>query len=792
MKWYYLFILHFSVLVCSAQELLTLDALQDSIIKQYQIFPQEKLHLHTDRTMYVPGEKIMFKAYVVDVFTHQSLIYSQYIYVELISSSDSLIHRVMILRDENGMFHGHIFLADFMPEGEYTLRAYTRYMENLGDDYFFKKHIHIGELYEAAKPAKGKQPKPNYEVSFFPEGGNLPEGIVSRIAFKALNQHGASEDITGDIVDKEGEKITGVTTSFAGMGAFTYLPELGKEYFLVCTNSSGLEKRFKLPEAKKTCTLYTNYRGKRHLIQVKKTPDLPEQQYYVLVHCRGVVYYFSPWEQQREFISFANDRFPSGIVQVMLLDEKMNPVSERLILNKNEDQATLVLSPDKPSYQKREKVSSEIFVKDMEGKPLAGNVSIAVTDDKDIDVDTLHTITATLLLSSELRGYIESPGYYLQDDKMAEAALDHLMMTHGWRRYELSDAAKGKYKLPDAGFEVAKDISGTVKTLLLGKPVPNSEILCFSNKGGLAMEETDSTGVFHFLLHYPDSIVFFIQAKNQKGRSGVELILDKETFPELKYAPINLPELADSADIAADFLKKAEQRARYDDDLRMINLQEVTITAKRINKKDEARLQYLPNASSDATIYREDIEKRHITDLRTLFYQIPGVTVSADGGISIRGGGTPLVLVDGTPMEDFRFEMVNILDVESIDVFKTSSAAMFGTRGGNGAISITTRRGGGTSRSGDFGVNCASIAPIGFQQPVEFYSPTYETLEAKNLGLPDYRTTIYWKPDVILSDDGKASFDFYTSDFPTTYSVVIEGISNDGEIIRHVATIEVR
>ena len=62
----------------------------------------------------------------------------------------------------------------------------------------------------------------------------------------------------------------------------------------------------------------------------------------------------------------------------------------------------------------------------------------------------------------------------------------------------------------------------------------------------------------------------------------------------------------------------------------------------------------------------------------------------------------------------------------------------------------------------------------------------------KNLTMPDLRSTIFWKPDLILSEDGAVSFDFYTSDFPTTYSVVIEGISDDGIIIRQVEKIEVK
>jgi len=110
-------------------------------------------------------------------------------------------------------------------------------------------------------------------------------------------------------------------------------------------------------------------------------------------------------------------------------------------------------------------------------------------------------------------------------------------------------------------------------------------------------------------------------------------------------------------------------------------------------------------------------------------------------------------------------------------------------RGANGAISITTRRGSSESESERF--NYVVYTPLGYQQPVEFYAPRYETLEAKQLNVPDYRTTIFWKPDIVVSGEEEASFDFYASDFPTTYSVVIEGLTTDGRIIRQVEKIQI-
>jgi TonB-dependent SusC/RagA subfamily outer membrane receptor len=129
--------------------------------------------------------------------------------------------------------------------------------------------------------------------------------------------------------------------------------------------------------------------------------------------------------------------------------------------------------------------------------------------------------------------------------------------------------------------------------------------------------------------------------------------------------------------------------------------------------------------------------------------------------------------------------------VESIDIMKGSGAAQFGMRGLNGVISITTKTGGSDTRNEKKEMNYAVYTPLGYQKPVEFYSPIYETLETKHLINPDFRTTIFWKPDVVIFESGEASFEFYTSDFPTTYSVVIEGLTIDGRIVRQVEKIRI-
>jgi len=82
--------------------------------------------------------------------------------------------------------------------------------------------------------------------------------------------------------------------------------------------------------------------------------------------------------------------------------------------------------------------------------------------------------------------------------------------------------------------------------------------------------------------------------------------------------------------------------------------------------------------------------------------------------------------------------------------------------------------------------NIKPIIPLGYQLPVEFYSPKYDTQESINSTIPDLRTTIYWKPNVITDKKGNAKLDFYTADDTGTYSVIIEGVSEDGKLIHYI------
>ena len=794
---------------------------------QLELYPQEKIHLHTDRDFYISGEKIWFKAYLVDAQSHISTnvytnnAYSHYVYVELISPSNSLVSRVMISRADD-MYHGNLSLLDNLPEGNYTLRAYTRYMENMGDDYFFKKNIRIGNpAVSKTKQQQADQSQLNsddFDVAFYPEGGNIPEGVLWRVAFKAVNKDGNSEKITGIVTDESGVEMITVETHHSGMGIFDFIPELGKKYYLKCRNTNGVEKQFELPQpsARAYSLIATTFKNEID-IGVHKSGNAPGISCYLLAHSRGTVLYFDEWDFTQEFVSFLKEDFPAGVIQFILFDEQMNPLSERLIFSNNEAEATIEFQTDKDVYQIREKVSASLQSSSFSERAGEGlsHFSIAVTDDHDIAVNESTTILSSLLLSSELKGYIENPAYYLHDD----VALDLLMMTHGWRRYNIPEVVKGNFEEPQIPFQMFQGISGQVRNLNSRRTVPDSEVLIMEKNGGAEVLTTDRNGSFCIPeLDFPDSTTFVLRALNRNGRKNIRLIIDHEIFPISVFAPLNPITSMKTEDkekkdesVIGDFIEKAVQRAKFDEDVWYLQLEEIAITAKRVER--EARTQFWANKSSDKTISRDDIEKYKFSN-RSLIESIsmfdPGIRVSLNGAdkiVVVRGNFSSevgsvidgrskkivpaLLVVDGIAREDensaWEMPMSNI---ESIDVFKGASAVSFGMRGANGVISVTTRRGGNPSVDIEKH-NQVVYTPLGYQRPVEFYSPKYETLQAKRSAIPDLRTTIYWKPDIVISEDGKVSFEFYTSDFRTTYSVVIEGITSDGRMVRQVEKIRV-
>ena len=434
------------------------DSLALRLRHQLELFPQEKIFLHTDKPYYMAGDTLWFRAHVVDASTHAPADASRYVYVDFRcvdkppvgTAAPAAQHYRILERDD--IYAGYIPLPMTLESGNYELTAYTHFMRNLPHDYFFRQSVYVSAYGQRYAPGK-QEAAADYDVTFHPEGGYLIEGVRCTAGFKALREDGTSVGITGHIVDETGREITRFASQHAGMGKCAFTPEAGHRYTAICRDAAGTERRVRLPEAQsRACVLQVYPASERFTVQAAAASAYDPGMLRLLIHCRGNVCYNGVLDPATRQASFRWEDFPQGVLQILLLDEGMRTLSERLLFHYDPElEATARIHPDKPEYGRREKVSLELEFRDALGDPLTGNVSLAVTDSRIIDPDFAHRdIRTELLLESELRGYVEDPDYYFGErtpERMAAA--DALMLTQGWRRYDIPKVLQGVYAEPE-------------------------------------------------------------------------------------------------------------------------------------------------------------------------------------------------------------------------------------------------------------------------------------------------------------------------------------------------------
>ena len=703
--------------------------------EQLRVFPQEKIWLHTDKPYYLSGEKIWFRAYLVDASIHTPSPYSQYVYVELFSPLDTVIARVKIRREDDA-FHGCLPVSDDLPEGDYTLRAYTTHMLNCDENYFFTKTVHIGG----------------------PGSRNVPAAtsasLVSEPDFR---------------IDPEATNV---------------VPEPVDDFDVTAYSESGY-------------ALAVNTGSDSIHIAVRKSADaVCDDELYLLAHTRGLIHFVDLWDNDKPSVSFQKELFPSGVLHFILFDAGINPVSERLVFINNADQSEVVFQTDKNNYDVRSPVKNMVTVTDTDGRPLAGSFSVAVTSDSEVTPDATSNILSYLLLTSDLPVAIENPAAYFQHTTEAERALDWLMHSQVWRRYPIPDLLQGRLLNPVTPIEPSSEISGTVRNFLSHKPLKGVEVSAVSlDNNFFEVTTTDKDGRFRMSGgDWADSARVVVSANPNKRLTQMNMVLDEATFPG-KTTP-TLPPVAIDKTQFAQYAIKAEQQYTWEHGMRLIDLPEISVTA--VQQSPVITSDFYDNSTA-RTLKEKEIESWYGANVLQMLLSKPEVSLTQDGKLTVGYGIVydPLILVDQViistdDVKDY-LENIPIEDVFQIDVLKGPETAIFGIQGSSGVIAIYTKTGYKTPPAKKTPLfHIRTFFPLGYQQPAEFYAPKYDTPEKRKAQLPDLRTTIHWQPVVQVDSQGNASFEFYTADESTSYTVVIAGLTRDGKIIHKEGKINVK
>ena len=628
----------------------------------------------------------------------------------------------------------------------------------------------------------------DYDVAFFPEGGNLLSGVSQTVAFKAQGSDGFSLAVSGCVVGAGGDTVTRFSTEHDGMGTMVFTPSSGVSYKAVTRSASGMEKHFDLPAVRERgLGLSLARRNGSVFYQVNRAEGTPwPDSLYLVAHTRGTLRVLTPLTEAQATGRIDETLFADGISHFLLVDGAGRPLSERLLFIFHPEESVWTLTPDKTVYGRKEAVRLCASLYDWDGLPLHGRFSVSVTDDHTVTPDTLGGhILSDLLLTSDLKGYIENPGYYFlsPESPATQRHADLVMLTHGWRRFSTDHLLRAPSPAILHYIEVGQTVSGQVKNGF-GKPVSDAKVLLYS--ADCFMEkETGKDGRFLVdSIQFRDSTTLVVQALTKKGRDGIIPSLDPDSFPEVSDAPLLRPDLVPIGD---DYLEYARDRYFEEGGLRVMRLKEVVVTEKRPEKPKDP---YVPAADKFYT--SEDVptalQHRTVYDyLRTL----PGVIPRSGEWFVLRGNSVPpLILLDGVPFDgqDYLHDGMYMETVQSISILHNGRAAIFGIRGGGGVISIVTRRG--EEIPPEEPPNIITARPLGYTEPAEFYSPAYDTPDKAASAMPDRRTTVYWNPSVSPDENGEIALEFYATDDPSSYRVTIEGVADDGTVCRYSGGLE--
>lgn len=795
----------------------------NTLQKQTDTNIHEKVHIHFDKPYYAQGDTIWFKAYLVIGSRHQLSAMSGALYVELINERDSLISSLK-LPVTAGTTMGDFVLNQGVQAGNYRIRAYTQWMRNAGEDYFFDQTFMVASLLATAPDTtkkgnnasnKKQRTAPDQsdllksDIQFFPEGGRMVNGITSRMGFKVVGTTGLGLPVKGVVVDQENKPINTFETLYAGMGSFNIRPDSGKTYTARIILPDGSEKTTQLPNAVNQGYVLGVYQPNKDSILVRINTNTPGETLSLIAQSGGETIFSSKVNLSKHVNSIwmKKKAFPTGITQFTLFNGTGEPTNERIAFIKTNDQMQLKLSTTKESYKSREPVTIELNASDAIGKSTPGSFSVSVIDENKVpsEQSTEHTIFSNLLLSSDLKGYIEKPNYYFTaETEEVNTALDNLMLTQGYRSFNRKSTTD-KPMFPAEGL-------GTVfsgKVLTLGSnPLPNAAVTMMSLKAELFQSATtDSEGRFKFgELVLGDSLKVTIQAKTPKNKNKAELVMD--SIPKIKIGKNrNSPEfrknIESSLKVYADNSKKLDSIYEKTGQLnRVQRLREVNIKAKKTEQKyaTSQGIFKIPDGHSDRTIDMENVKPFATLDIflqgklgagvKYKSYRPdpngPIVTAYPFARHPLQVDLVPMdVVVDGRKLSIeeaigvFNNTELEMSDISKIEVISTN-AALIATVG-NPALFIYTKK---DKFKKEAGLNVVNLSPKGFNKVKTFYSPKYDV--NNNGNIPDLRSTIYWNPNVKTYDTGKTSFSFFNADGPGKYKVIIEGINSDGSLGREV------
>lgn len=737
---------------------------------------QEKVFLHTDKTVYATGEVIWFKAYITNANSNAISFLSKICYVEIISNDKKPLLQAKLDVD-SGKGNGSFLIPSTIRTGSYLIRAYTNWMKNFDPQFYFEQDITI------INP--NKRPETNnadsavkMNVQFFPEGGNLVYGLNNTVAYKITDVYGRGLNGTGFIVNEKNDTVTKFKPERFGIGAFSFAPAKENKYHaIVKLNDRTITKE--LPEIYNNgWIMHVNDSG--NILTVSITCNVEtERSVFLFVQTKHSVKFakLQSLSNGETIFTINKSELGEGISQLTVFNEDKQPVCERLYFKKPTNVLQIKLDNIQAQYPSRNKIDLNISAGETNGTSTNADMSVAVYLADSLQPEQKINLLNYLWLTSDLKGLVESPGYYFENSGYeVDKATDNLMLTQGWRRFKWEDVLNNK----KPSFTFLPEYEGHIITGRLSPKIEglkDTGITVYLSVPGKNFKFANTTSSINGLIRFNVEKFYGSReliTQTNAADSNYRIFIDNsfsEQFGESTFGSSNLnPSLTNEillrsfgAQVQDIYLPEKENNFDLP-----VSFDTTAFYGKPFKQYYLDAYTRFPTMEE---VMREYIKEVHVRKRdKSFYYEVfnePTITYF---------NNDPLVLIDGVPVFDVN-KIINIdpLKIQKVDVV----AANFfkGSQQYHGIVSYATYNGDLDSYQLD--PNSLVVEYDGLQLEREFYSPQYETDQQLQSRKPDYRNVLYWSHD-IKTKTGKQDISFYTSDIPGKYIVLIQGISDSG------------
>ncbi len=729
---------------------------------------REALTIQTDRDFYVSGEQVWFKIQKLNASTDKPDNVSKVVYIELLNRSGFPVNQLKIaIKDFSGS--SVIPLADTLSTGHYLLRAYTNWMKNFSrHDFAFKTITIIHPDKIPSLPLAGDRGP--HTVLFFPEGGKLLDGIPVRVAIKALSSTGFPVQSNGIIVDRDQDTLCRVQIPRDSFGIFFIQPHKDKRYVFIPGNRQAGKKTFPLGRIHPTGFLLFRIPSDSlsilHLKIVRAPAGIAPTNGLLFLK-KGGVYTFLKNITVADSLSVRlfTERFPPGISDILLTDLHGTILASHRFYQPP-DALHIKVLPDKKKYGTRKKVSVTVLVTDHQNHPSSSELTVTV-----VKSGLLKPDRTKIVLRDPEKDY-RLPGI-APYDRGINALFDFYPFPYAGSQSRITASSPHIKYMPELEDKIIK---GTVTNYQTNQPLKHTEMfLSFIGKNARdILFSTSPSGDFFINTH----------------QTGTRQIVIRPVDPATGNYYVELQQ---------DFLAGTGHflPGPYFPDTALLDPLENMIISKQIENifqkytlTDTLQGKKQPSFS----FYGEPVERIQLSDyiplstVREVIKEIvPHVYIYKRKGKSYLRMDSehyhlklvhPLVLVDGTPFNDIdRLLKLPASEIEAVEV--VNLRYFLGSHLFPGVIHFITKKGNLQALETEPGIFRIEYPVLNQKCTAVF--PHYDTGENHHPPAPDFRNTLYWNPSLHTGSDGKATFEFYTPDETGTYTLYIEGISEDGE-----------